>query len=73
MMNRLLVLTHYNKPTHHLSEKPSSGHISVSRTVNEWKRLSTDCVNASSMNVFENEIDKYLSFLPFVSQVNRFN
>ena len=30
------------------------------RTVNEWKRLSADCVGASSVNIFKNKIDIYL-------------
>ena len=30
------------------------------RTVNEWNRLSTDCVGASSVNIFKNKIDIYL-------------
>ena len=30
------------------------------RTVNEWNRLSTDCVGASSVNMFKNKIDIYL-------------
>ena len=28
------------------------------RTLNEWNKLSTDCVNASSVNMFKNKIDK---------------
>ena len=31
------------------------------RTVNEWDRLSVDCVCASSVNIFKNKIDIYLS------------
>ena len=31
------------------------------RTVNEWNRLSTDCVCASSVNMFKNKIDIYLT------------
>ena len=27
------------------------------RTLNEWNRLSTDCVSASSVNIFKNKID----------------
>ena len=27
------------------------------RTVNEWSRLSADCVGASSVNIFKNKID----------------
>ena len=29
-------------------------------TINVWNKLSTDCVHASSVNVFKNRIDKYL-------------
>ena len=30
------------------------------RTINVWNNLSTDCVPASSVNMFKNKIDKYL-------------
>ena len=30
------------------------------RTINVWNNLSTDCVHASSVNMFKNQIDKYL-------------
>ena len=30
------------------------------RTINVWNILSTECVHASSVNVFKNRIDKYL-------------
>ena len=30
------------------------------RTINVWNELSTDCANASSVNMFKNKIDKYL-------------
>ena len=30
------------------------------RTVNEWNKLSTDCVHASSVNYVEDRIDKCL-------------
>ena len=30
------------------------------RTINVWNNLSTDCVEASSVNMFKNKIDKYL-------------
>ena len=26
-----------------------------------WNKLSTDCVHASSVNMFKNKIDKYLA------------
>ena len=30
------------------------------RTINVWNKLSQECVNASSVNMFKNRIDKYL-------------
>ena len=30
------------------------------RTINEWNKLSTDCITASSMNMFKNKVDTYL-------------
>ena len=30
------------------------------RTINVWDTLSTECVHASSVNMFKNRIDKYL-------------
>ena len=30
------------------------------RTINIWNNLSTDCVHASSVNMFKNKIDAYL-------------
>ena len=30
------------------------------RTINVWNNLSTECVHASSVNMFKNKIDKYL-------------
>ena len=30
------------------------------RTINEWNKLSTDCVTASSVNMFKNKVDTYL-------------
>ena len=30
------------------------------KTINVWNTLSTDCVHASSVNMFKNKIDKYL-------------
>ena len=30
------------------------------RTVNEWNKLSMDCITASSVNMFKNELDTYL-------------
>ena len=30
------------------------------RVINEWNKLPNNCVNASSMNMFENIVDIYL-------------
>ena len=30
------------------------------RVMNDWNKLPNDCVNASSMNMFKNRIDRYL-------------
>ena len=30
------------------------------KTINYWNKLSTDCVTASSVNMFKNKIDTYL-------------
>ena len=30
------------------------------RTINEWNELSTDCVTASSVNMFKKKVDTYL-------------
>ena len=35
-------------------------HFLSQRTINEWKKLSTDCVTASSVNMFKNKVDTYL-------------
>ena len=29
------------------------------RRVNEWNKLSTDCITASSVNMFKNKLDTY--------------
>ena len=29
-------------------------------SINEWNKLSTDCVTASSVNMFKNKVDTYL-------------
>ena len=28
--------------------------------INEWNKLSNDCVNASSVNMFKNRIDRHM-------------
>ena len=35
-------------------------HSFSQRTINEWNKLSMDCVAASSMNMFKNKNDTYL-------------
>ena len=30
------------------------------RTIDEWNKLSTDCVTASSVNMFKNKVETYL-------------
>ena len=30
------------------------------RRVNEWNKLSTDCITASNVNMFKNKLDTYL-------------
>ena len=30
------------------------------RRVNQWNKLSTDCITASSVNIFKNKLDTYL-------------
>ena len=32
------------------------------RTINVWNKVSTDCINAGSVNMFKNKIDKYLCY-----------
>ena len=34
--------------------------LETRRLINEWNKLSTDCVTTSSMNMFKNNIDTYL-------------
>ena len=35
-------------------------HSFSQRTINEWNKLSTDSVTASSVNMFKNKVDTYL-------------
>ena len=35
-------------------------HSFSQRAINEWNKLSTDCVTASSVNMFKNKVDTYL-------------
>ena len=32
----------------------------LQRTINEWNKLSTDCVTVSSVSMFKNKVDIYL-------------
>ena len=32
------------------------------KTINEWNKLSTDCVHFGIVNMFKNKIDKYLRY-----------
>ena len=51
---------------HHLTlvknqSRSDVGKFSFSqRTINVWNKLSTECVHASSVNMFKNRLDKYL-------------
>ena len=40
------------------------------RTINEWKKLSTGCVNASSVNILKNKIDKYFRRASYTQMKN---
>ena len=35
-------------------------HSFSQRTINKWNKLSTDCITASSVNMFKNKVDTYL-------------
>ena len=35
-------------------------HSFSQRTINEWNKLSTDCITASNVNMFKNKVDTYL-------------
>ena len=35
-------------------------HSFPQRTINEWSKLSTDCVHSSSINMFKNRVYNYL-------------
>ena len=35
--------------------------LSIYLSIYVWNKLSTDCVHASSVNMFKNKIDKYLA------------
>ena len=35
------------------------------RVINEWNKLPNDCVNASSVNMFKNRIDRYLIWVGY--------
>ena len=35
------------------------------RVINEWNKLPNDCVNASSVNMFKNRIDRYVIWVGY--------
>ena len=37
----------------------NSDNVFSQRVINEWNKLPNDCVNASSVNMFKNRIDRY--------------
>ena len=39
------------------------------RIVNEWNRLSADCVGASRVNIFKNTIDIYLRRAVYIQPI----
>ena len=45
-------------------------HSFSQRTINYWNKLSIDCVPASSVNMFQNNVDTYLllKHISFISQ-----
>ena len=40
------------------------------RTINEWNKLSTDCVTVSSVNMFKNKVDTYLRRVGYTGMKN---
>ena len=40
------------------------------KTINEWNKLSTDCVNARSVNMFKTDIDKYIKRAGYTQMKN---
>ena len=40
------------------------------RTMHEWNELSPDCINASSVNIFKNNTDKYRSRAGYTQMTN---
>ena len=42
--------------------------IRTQRIINEWNKLSTDCVTASSVNMFKNKVDTYLRRAGYVDE-----
>ena len=43
------------------------------RTINVWNKLPAECVQASSVNMFKNRIDKYIVEAVYRSNKHRFN
>ena len=42
------------------------------RTLNEWNKLSTDCVTASSVNMFKNKVYTYLRRVDYTYRESNF-
>ena len=40
------------------------------RVINEWTKLSNECVNANSANMFKNRIDRYLIRAGYTKLIN---
>ena len=38
------------------------------RVINEWNKLPNVCVNASSVNMFKNRIDRYLIWAGYIDE-----
>ena len=43
------------------------------RTINVWNKLPPECVQASSVNMFKNRIDKYIVEAGYTKNMRRFN
>ena len=42
------------------------------RTINEWNTLSTDCVTASSVNMFKNKVNTYMKRVDYTITLSLF-
>ena len=67
VMHNVIIFVLVNPPLSACERRSCSSRLSdwlhtgsIQRTINVWNNLSTDCVQASSVNMFKNKIDKYL-------------